>query len=317
MRKELLIVGGNGFIGSHLTELALEKGYRTTVITLNQKPFSIPIAATDQIQILHIDATNLKNLKKAFQDRAFHYVVNAAGFIDHTLYKDGGRQLIDQHFTVVMNLVECLSRKGLEGFLQIGSSDEYGNLPAPQLESSREAPISPYSLGKVAATHFLQMLHNTEQFPASIVRVFLTYGPGQNNQRFLPQVIQGCLQGRSFPVSQGEQLRDFCYIKDIVAGIFQVLENPATRGEVINLASGKGITIRKVIETVCQLIGKGNPLFGEIPYRPKENMCLYANVEKAYQLSGWEPETSLENGLRETIQYYQEQLNHDLLYTSC
>lgn len=64
-------------------------------------------------------------------------------------------------------------------------------------------------MGKVAATHFLQMLYRTENFPATILRLFLTYGPGQDGRRFLPQVITGCLEGRSFPASEGKQLRDF------------------------------------------------------------------------------------------------------------
>ena len=70
-------------------------------------------------------------------------------------------------------------------FVQIGSSDEYGNIKAPQHEESREHPISPYSIGKLASTQFLQMLHRTEGFPAVILRPFLIYGPGQDNKRFI------------------------------------------------------------------------------------------------------------------------------------
>ena len=81
--------------------------------------------------------------------------------------------------------------------------------PPPQCEELREQPISPYSLAKVASTHFLQMLQRTEGFPAVVLRLFLTYGPHQDNRRFLPQIIQACLRDDEFAVSDGHQLRDF------------------------------------------------------------------------------------------------------------
>jgi len=89
------------------------------------------------------------------------------------LYSEGGRKHLEEHFTSLKNLIEILPRDHLKAFIQIGSSDEYGNAPAPQHEGLRESPISPYSIGKVAATHFLQMLHRTENFPATILRLFL------------------------------------------------------------------------------------------------------------------------------------------------
>ncbi len=308
MTKKLLILGGQGFIGSHLVASALQKKYQVTVLSLRQKGFSIPIPRAEHIEILTANATRTKELQQALQDKSFNYVINCSGYIDHTLYKDGGRSVIDQHFTVLMNLVECLNRETLEGFVQIGSSDEYGNTPAPQVESQQESPISPYSLGKVAATHFLQMLHRTESFPAVIVRIFLTYGPGQDNRRFLPQIIQGCLQDKSFPTSAGEQLRDFCYIHDIAEGVFKALEAPKAKGEIVNLASGKGVSIRSMIEAICRMTKKGKPEFGKISYRTGENMALYANIEKAQKLLGWYPVISIEEGLKNTIRYYQQQL---------
>ena len=99
-----------------------------------------------------------------YLDKGFDYVVNLGGYINHQLFKDGGRNLIDTHFITIQNLVEVLPRNKLKRFVQIGSSDEYGNAPAPQNEKMREQPISPYSLAKVASTHFLQMLHKMNRW---------------------------------------------------------------------------------------------------------------------------------------------------------
>ena len=148
------------------------------------------------------------------------------------------------------------------------------------------------------------MLQRTENFPVMILRLFLTYGPAQNSQRFLPQIIKGCLNGQSFPTSTGGQIRDFCYVEDVVDAIFLSLENTKSGGEVLNIASGQPVTIRRMIEIVRGLIGRGNPRFGEIPYRYGENMCLYADTNKARDLLGWSPKYSLEDGLKKTINWY-------------
>jgi nucleoside-diphosphate-sugar epimerase len=205
----------------------------------------------------------------------------------------------------MLKLVEFLHRDVLESFVNIGSSDEYGNTPAPQVETRREAPISPYSMGKTAATHFLQMLHRTESFPATTLRLFLTYGPGQDGRRFLPQIITGCLEGCSFPTSAGEQVRDFCYVQDVVDAVFAVFDSDEARGEAINIASGEPTTIRQMIEVVRGLVGRGDPQFGHIAYRPGENMELYADITKAKRLLSWEPHVTLRMGLEKTIVWFR------------
>ena len=125
----------------------------------------------------------------------------------------------------------------------------------------RESPISPYSAAKVSATHLIQMLSNTEGFPGVVLRFFLVYGPGQNAQRFIPQIINGCLDDKTFPTSAGEQLRDFCYIDDVVEAMLLAAQSQAAQGHVINIASGQPTCIRDVIETIQAKVGRGQPLF--------------------------------------------------------
>jgi nucleoside-diphosphate-sugar epimerase len=169
----------------------------------------------------------------------------------------------------------------------------------------RESPISPYSFSKVSATHLLQMLYKTENFPSVILRLFLVYGEGQNGQRFLPQIIYGCINDLNFPVSDGMQLRDFCHVEDISYGIIAALTSDKGKGEVINLASGAPVTVREVITKVQSIIGLGKPIFGKIPYRTGENMNLYADVSKACRTLQWANDINLDKGLERTIHYYQ------------
>ena len=255
------------------------------------------------VRYLHFDITDSHPVKK-YLGEDYDFVINLGGYIDHQFFQDGGRDLIDVHFTALQNLLEVLPRHNLKRFVQIGSSDEYGNVPAPQDEILREQPISPYSLAKMASTHFLQMLYRTENFPAVTLRLFLTYGPGQNTDRFLPQIIRGCLDDTEFPASAGEQIRDFCYVEDTVRAILQALAVPGAEGEVFNVASGKPISIRTIIEKVCALTGSGKPQYGKVSYRPGENMVLYANISKEKKILQWEPEISLEEGLQKSIDWF-------------
>ena len=293
----LLVIGGTGFIGHHLLRAAHQRDWEITSVSLNPPTKDRFVTG---VSYLYFDLSN-RGLVKKYLAEDFDYVVNLCGYINHKLFKNGGRNLIDNHFITIQNLVEVLPRNKLKRFVQIGSSDEYGNAPAPQNEKMREQPISPYSLAKVASTHFLQMLHCTENFPAVILRLFLTYGPGQDSRRFLPQIIRGCLDDAVYPTSAGEQLRDFCYVDDVVRAIFQALTPMVATGEVFNIASGEAVSIRTMIEKVCGLTGSGKPSYGEVPYRPGENMSLFASVSKAKKVLQWKPLISLEEGLTKTI----------------
>lgn len=295
----ILVIGGNGFIGRHVIKHALKLKWDVTNLNLSS---NLAEKSTD-LKDVTADITNFIALKKALGVAEFEYVVNCGGYVDHTLFSNGGRSILNMHFIGVINLVELLNRNVLKCFINIGSSDEYGNVAAPQTEMQREEPISPYSLGKLASTHFLQMLHRTENYPVTILRLFLTYGPGQGANRFIPKIISGCLKGGTFPVSKGEQLRDFCFIDDVINAIFLVFNSSKSFGEVINIASGNPVTIKSVVENIQNIIRGGSPEFGGILYRPGENMRLYADIIKANNLLNWKPKVTLNDGLLRTIQW--------------
>ena len=207
-----------------------------------------------------------------------------------------------------MNLLDLINVPELLGYVHLGSSDEYGSLEAPQKETMREMPISPYSAAKAASAHLVQMLSRTEGFPGVVVRLFLVYGPGQDSRRFLPQVISGCLENRVFETSKGMQLRDFCFISDVVEAVLLSMVSGRARGSVINVASGRPVTIREVIEKVVSMVGGGKADFGKIPYRTGENMALYADIGLARDILGWQPSVSLEEGLDRTISWYRRNI---------
>ena len=300
MNNNLLVVGGTGFIGSSITEEALKQGYNVTVISKGDVPSE---KQKKLVKYISVDISNKKDLLIKLDKNNFNYVINLAGYVDHSDYFDGGEEVVNVHLDGTRNLISCINKKHLIKYVQIGSSDEYGDNASPQNEEQRELPISPYSFAKTAATHFLQMLYRTKELPIVVIRTFLVYGPGQNNSRFIPQVIKGCISNKEFPVSKGEQLRDFCYITDFVDAVFLILKNEKINGKVINIASGNPIMIKDIINKIVLYVGFGMPKFDKIKYRKNENMKLYADITRARVMLGWQPKVNLETGLKKTINW--------------
>jgi nucleoside-diphosphate-sugar epimerase len=300
INNKLLIIGGSGFIGSHIAKSALKKGLHVTILSKNSK---IGLNFINGVEYLFADVSSKRELNSQLQGKSFNYIVNSCGYIDHSNYDSGGNKVFEVHFEGTKNIIDCIDKKLLKSFIQIGSSDEYGNNPAPQNELQRESPISPYSCAKVASTHFLQTLYRTENFPVIILRPFLVYGPGQSVDRFIPQIVRGCINNETFPVSKGEQLRDFCFIDDFVRAVFAAFDNDEAYGEVINVSSGKPVSIKHVINTIVNIVGLGNPGFGEILYRKGENMALYGDNTKAKKILKWGPKVDLSSGIVQTINW--------------
>ena len=302
MKGRILILGGSGFIGSHLTKKCRDLGLECYSISVKNNKL---IRNFENVNYYRVDLRNFESTKELISKKEFKYIVNLSGYIDHRPFSNGGLDVFNSHFYSLINVLRCVKLESIEKIIHIGSSDEYGNISSPQRESLRESPISGYSLAKLSCTNLLQMLHRTENLPAIVLRLFLVYGEGQSEERFIPQVIKGCLENKTFPVSEGTQIRDFCHIDDVVDGIIASLNSKQALGNVINIASGEPVKVKSVINEVLKLVGTGKPQFGLIPFRKDENMSLYADINKAKTLLNWQPQINMNEGLNRTIKFYK------------
>ena len=296
-KPHLLVVGGTGFIGYHLISTAKKKGWKVSSVSLN-KPKKYRYI--DGVRYLTIDITNFNKLKKKLNG-PFTYIVNLGGYVDHSFSKDRRKKIINTHFFGLVNLVKVLSKKKIKNFIQIGSSAEYGNIKAPQNEEQNCRPNSPYAIAKLISTEFLVNLFNLQKFPVIILRPFQLYGPKQDQNRIIPQVIKACLGNKKFPSSKGEQIREFCYIDDFVNAVFISLKSKKNQGEIFNIGSGKPIKIKQVINQIKKKIGKGRPQFGKIKYKAGENMKVFADINKAKVKLNWKPKVKFSDGLNTVI----------------
>ena len=194
-------------------------------------------------------------------------------------------------------------------FIQIGSSLEYGNSNSPQKENIKcnlKSIKSIYGKAKLLASFHVIDLFKKKNFPSTVIRFYLVYGPKQDVNRFLPIIIKGCIKNNKFPCSNGKQLRDFVYVDDAIQSIIKSLTNKNARGQIINIGSGKPKKIKNVIENIKNIARGGYPQYGQFKLRKFEIPKLYPNVEKAKKIIKWKPKISFQRGLKSTIKFYKK-----------
>tara|TARA_B100000029_G_scaffold176343_1_gene173663 strand:- start:1782 stop:2708 length:927 start_codon:yes stop_codon:yes gene_type:complete len=303
--KNILIIGGTGFIGSHLVNKCSSLGWKVISASL-----SLPVKKkrNKKVKYHKVDLTNFSSIKKKF-NMPFNYIVNVAGYINHSNSKKDYNKIMKEHFVSVKNIIKVIPRKNLEKFVQIGSSDEYGLGKAPQSEKTKLSPKSTYSKAKAKTANFLKKMYLKEKYPYAIARLFLTYGPGQKKNRFISQIINGSIKDKNFPTTSGEQIRDFCYIDDTVSAILLILRDKKAVGQVFNVATGIPVKIKTVINLITKIVGKGTPQFNKRGLREGENEILYANIKKIKKILNWKPKINLQKGLKKTIKAFKKNDN--------
>lgn len=299
----ILVAGGSGFIGENLILELLSRGIKVISISKNRSKLKRKIKNVNYIFHDLNEPINEKNLGIL---NHIDYVINCSGYVDHKSFLRGGESVFRNNLQSFFSLTNFAIRIKAKCFVQIGSSDEYGKNKSPIKESVRENPISPYALSKLICTHYLQQCFKEGILNTVILRPFLVFGERQNKDRFLPYLIDNCINNREFKVSKGEQKKDYLYIKDFNRALISSLNNKKAYGEVINVASGKPRSIKNVIKNVNEIIGKGNPIFGGIDYREGESMEQYANINKAKNILKWCPQYEFNDSLLKVIRWYME-----------
>jgi UDP-glucose 4-epimerase len=310
--RKILVTGASGFVGSHLCRrLVNDYGDKIQLLAL-ANPSSNRIDQRSK-SYQYIDLCNYEALSKAVLDFQPTEIVHLAGVKTKGVSTYDFKNCYLNNLLGTLNLVSvCEKLIGLNRFIHLGSSDEYGRIDIPFKESDREQPLSAYGLSKLAATQLLQGRAIVGNFPVVILRPTIIYGPGQGGEMFLPSMIQSVVAGKRFSMSSGLQTRDFIYIDDVVRGICLALvaQGPDLNGQIINLSSGFPVRIADLAKKVVRMIGFDENLLldiGAMKTRVGE-ATNYASINGlAKVLLGWDPLISLEEGLQYTINYFVDQ----------
>ena len=201
--------------------------------------------------------------------------------------------------------MRCLKKNDLKRYIHIGSGEEYGKITLPSKESLREESFTPYAFSKTAATHFLQMLYRSENFPSVILRPFLVYGNNQAKNKLIPYLIDKCLKDENILLTNGNQIRDFIHINDLISAIKLICDSNKNyiNGEIYDISAGDIMSIREITKKIQRMTKGGNPIYGSKIIRDSESESLYSNSNKLREHLNWEPEVKLDHGLKDMISY--------------
>ena len=309
----VLVTGGAGFIGAHFCRRLLADGHAVSVVDseFNGKRESLP----GEVRFTPGNVVKPEEVEPAFA-RGLDAVCHIAGQV--SIIRSFTNPVLDLRTNVegTLNVLQLCLKYKVPRLIYASSMTIYGNggmVPTPETE--RCWPDSYYGITKLAGERFV---HATAErpdldfdFKVTSLRMYSVYGPGQalDNpyQGVLGIFLGNIMRGEPITIfGDGQQTRDFIYIDDIVEGWVRALGTPATAGQVINLGSGRSLTINQLAEAAIRACG-GEGKIVRAPGRPGEQRSVQADVSRAKALMGWEPRTPFETGLEETLRWAREE----------
>lgn len=309
-RQIVFVTGADGFIGSHLTRRLIEDGAKVHVFLKKGAGHSRLGDLFGRMEIQEGDIRDFRTVSLCLKKIKPAFIFHLAAWRNVVRQPEVLEEMMDVNLRGTVTLLRAahagLSR--LKCFINTGTCEEYGDGPVPFREDQRESPVSPYSASKVAATHYCSMMFSSFGLPVMTLRPFLTYGPGQDADMFIPSLITHCLMKKNFSMTRGDQTREFNYVSDIVhAFMCAAYRYEKCCGEIINVGNGREYTVFDVALKITDMTGSPIRLLrGAIPKRPGEAVRFFSDHRKARVLLQWKPSVSLDQGLRKTIAWYRE-----------
>lgn len=299
--KRVLITGASGFIGQHLQRLLQAQG---AAVYGSRSPTDDPAKGHP----LAFDIRDAGAVKEVLDDIRPEVVFHLAA-VGVTNPGVDPRQALAVNAGGVINLLEALKGSDVERVVLVGTSYEYGASGA-----ARELdPINAYGASKVAAWAFGRMYWRAHKVPIVIVRPFQVYGPGQPSHTLIPAAVRAALSGADFPMTPGEQERDFTFVEDVAEGMMAAAETAGIEGASLDLGTGEGIAVRRAVEMIWDLAeAEGTIRPGALPYRTGAPVHLVADADHTAALIDWRATTPLEEGLQTTIAPFTSEERHSV-----
>jgi len=313
VKGTVLVTGGAGFIGSHLTERLLNEGARVRLVdnfsagARDNLPFAA--AAGDRLDVVEGDIRDLPLLERLTRgvDVVFHQA--AMRSVPRSIEDPLGAH--ENNVTGTLHVLEASRRAGVRRVVYASSSSVYGDRPdLPKRESQPPAPISPYAASKTAGEYYASVWSRLYGVETVGLRYFNVFGPRQDPASeyaaVIPRFILWALRGQPLVVhGDGTQSRDFTYVDNVVDANLAAARQPGLAGEVFNVGCGERISLLAVVERLEQLLGRPvtrrhtPPRTGDVPH-------TLADITKGERLMTYVPRVAFDEGLRRTFEYFSQ-----------
>lgn len=314
--KKVLVTGADGFIGSHLTEMLIEKGYQVRALSqynsFNNWGWLEDINCKDQVEVVTGDIRDPHYCKLITQ--GVDVILHLAALIAIPYSYIAPDSYVDTNIKGTLNICQAAKDNGNIRVIHTSTSEVYGTARyVPMDEKHPMQAQSPYSATKIASDAMAMSFYNSFELPLTIARPFNTFGPRQSARAVIPAIItQICSGIKEIKLGDVTPTRDFNYVEDTCRGFIALVESDICIGETINIGSNSEISIGDTLNLIKELMGSDvNFITEEQRIRPKKSevLRLWCDNTKIESLTGFKPGVDIREGLKRTIDWFSSPEN--------
>ena len=316
--KTILVTGAGGFIGSHLVEALASKGAELKIfIRYNSRNDlgmlkDIPSDIKNNLDVITGDIIDFGTVKKAVKNCDIVFHLAALIGIPYSYIAPG--RYVDTNIKGTLNILQASREEGVEKIIHTSTSEVYGTAKYVPIDENH--PLegqSPYSASKIGADMLAHSYFFSFNTPIVIIRPFNTFGPRQSARAVIPTIISQALSENKVNLGMLTTVRDFTYVNDTVNGFIKVAESDISIGDIFNIGTGTGITIGELAKKILTIMEcQDIPIYSDgnrIRPEKSEVLNLICDNSKAKSMIGWSPRYSLDEGLKETIDWVRQNKN--------
>ena len=314
--KHILVTGAGGFIGSHLVEVLTVQGARVRAfVRYNSRGDPgllrfLPSQVFSQVEVVAGDLRDLQAVRSAVADCQVVFHLGALISIPYSYFHP--MEVAETNFMGTLNVLMACRDLGVERLIHTSTSEVYGT--ARQVPITESHPLqgqSPYSASKIGADKMAESFYCAYQLPVVTVRPFNTFGPRQSARAVIPAIITQALTQATVRLGKLDTTRDFTFVQDTVNGFIKAIQAEGVEGSQFNLGTGVEIQVGDLANIIIQKVGRPVTVsLDSLRLRPErsEVLRLISDNRLARERLGWQPETSLEDGLDQTISWISEHI---------
>lgn len=306
----ILVTGGAGFIGSNLLHNLIDL-YEDDIVCLD----SITYAANENnipkfVNLYPYDISNLELCDEVFLRHKPKYVFHLAAesHVDNSI--EDCTPFIQSNIVGTVNLLSSSLKHDVEKFMHISTDEVYGSIEDGSFtEETNYDPRNPYSASKASSDHFVKAFHNTYDLPTVITNCSNNYGPRQYKEKLIPKIITNLFQGKKIPVyGDGQQIRDWLFVQDHCEALIEVWKNGKV-GQKYNIGGECEVKNIDLVKKIISMMDKDENMIEYVTDRPGHDKRYSTDISKIQQQLNWTPRYNLEEGLQQTIEWYENYNN--------
>jgi dTDP-glucose 4,6-dehydratase len=306
--KNVIVTGADGFVGSHLCEFLVSQGANVTALIRRNSAgtFKNVNSFKKKLKVRWGDARDFSIVDEICKNQNIIFHLAAQTHVGYSLYNP--YETVLDNTISTMNVLEATRKYDISRLIHAGSSEIFGDpTNVPINEKNELNPRSPYAAAKAGAEHLLKSYYYSYNLPIVNSRFFNIYGPKQGLDQVIPKFILQALNNKNLTVyGEGKQTRDYTYVKDAVYAYSLLAVKPKIEGMTINFGTGKEIKIKDLANMILKLTKSKSKLVFDKKLRKGETPRLLCDPNLAYNLLKWKTSFTLEKGISETIEYFQD-----------